>query len=77
MLAEQRAVQPLDEAVGLGSLDAHGAVRDAFELEEQLVRMPVGPAAERAAAVGEHGGDLGVTPCTPPEETRMSSGTGF
>ncbi len=48
------------EKDGLRPLDPGGAVLDAFELEEQLVGVPAGPAAVFAAVVGEHGGDLGT-----------------
>ena len=51
VLVEQGAVQALDDAVGLRPLDPGLAVLDALELEEQLVGMAVGPAAELAAVV--------------------------
>jgi hypothetical protein len=47
-------------AVGLRPLDPGGAVLDGLELEEELIRMLVGAAAELAAVVGEHDVDLGV-----------------
>lgn len=46
VFVEERPVEALDEAVGLGPADAGGAVLDAFELEEELVGVPVGAAAE-------------------------------
>jgi hypothetical protein len=39
VLVEERAVQPLDDAIGLWPLDPGGAVLDLFELQEQLVRI--------------------------------------
>src|SRR5262249_3630177 len=45
VLVEQRAVQPLDDTVRLRALDPGGAVLDVLELQKQLVRMLVGPAA--------------------------------
>ena len=45
-------MQALGEAVGLGSTDPRGAV-----LEEQLVGMTVGAAAELASVVAQDGGD--------------------
>ncbi len=41
----------LDEAVRLRPLDACGSVLDAFELEEQLVRVPAGSTEDLAKAV--------------------------
>ena len=46
VLIEQCPVHALDEAVGPGSADLGGAVLDVRELEEQLVGMTVGAAAE-------------------------------
>lgn len=57
VLVEQGSVQALDKAVGLRALDLCGAVLDLLELEEQLIRVPVGPAAELPAVIGEHRGD--------------------
>ena len=51
VLVEKGAVQTLDDAVGLRPADPGAFVLDAFELEEQLVGMAVGPAAELAAIV--------------------------
>lgn len=39
-------MQPLHEAVLRRPLDARGAVLDDFEMEGQLMRVPVGPIAE-------------------------------
>jgi len=60
VLVEERAVQALDVAVGLRAAHLGGAVLDLLELQEQLVGMAVGPAAELAAVVREHGGDPGA-----------------
>ena len=60
VLVEQGAVQAFDDAVRLRSPDPGGAVLDLFQLQEQLVGMPVGPAAELAAVVGQHGLDPGL-----------------
>ena len=49
VLVEQRAVEALDDAFGLGPLHPGEALVDAFELEKELVGMAVGPAAELAA----------------------------
>src|SRR5512139_2149530 len=46
VFVEQGAMEALDDAVGLWPLHAGLAMRDALELEEQLVGMAVGPAAE-------------------------------
>lgn len=46
-------MQALDDAVGLRPLDPGLAVLDALELQEQLVGMLVGPAAELAAVVAQ------------------------
>jgi len=54
VLIQQSAVQPLDNAVGLGPTDPGPLVLDAFELEEQLVWMLVWAAAEFAAIVAQH-----------------------
>jgi hypothetical protein len=53
-------VQSLDDAVGLRALDPSRAMLDLLELQEQLVRMLVGPPAELAAVVGQHGVDRGA-----------------
>ena len=55
VLVEQRAMEALDDAVGLRPLHAGLAVLDALELEEQLVGMVVHAASELAAVVGQHG----------------------
>ena len=60
MLVEQRSVAALDDAVGLRAVDPRGAVFDPLQLQEQLVGVLVGPAAELAAIVGEYSFDLGV-----------------
>lgn len=57
VLVEQRAVQPLDEAVALRPTDACGAVSNAFELQEQFVGMLIRATAELAAVVGQDGVD--------------------
>ena len=53
VFVEHGAVEALDDAVRLRSPDLGGVVFDLLKLQEQLVRMPVGPAAEFAAIVGE------------------------
>ena len=50
-------MEAFDDAVRLRAPDLGLAVLDAFELEEQLVGMAVGPAAELAAIVREYGLD--------------------
>jgi hypothetical protein len=45
VLVEKRAVQPLDNTVGLRTLDPAGAVLDFLERQEQLVGVLVGPPA--------------------------------
>ena len=52
---QQRAVHALDEAVGPRCGDLRGAVFDAFQCQQQFVRMLLGFAAELAAVVGEDG----------------------
>ena len=54
---QQGAVESLDEAVGLWPTHARGSVFDAFQLQEQFVGVAVGPPAELAAIVAEHGLD--------------------
>ena len=51
MLVEQRAVQSFHDPVALRPADPGGLVGDAFQLEEQLVGVLIGPAAELAAIV--------------------------
>jgi hypothetical protein len=46
---EQGAVEALDDAIRLRPLHASLAMLNALELEEQLVGMAIGPAAELAA----------------------------
>ena len=58
VLFEERAVEPLDEAVGLGSADLRGAVLDVLELQEELVGVLVGSAAVLAAVVAQDRPDL-------------------
>ena len=57
VLVKQGTVEALDDAVGLWTLDAGLAVLDALELEELLIGMAIGPAAELAAIVREYGLD--------------------
>jgi hypothetical protein len=45
---EQRAMQTLDNAVGLRTLDPRRAVLDFLELQEQFVGMLIGPPAKLA-----------------------------
>src|SRR5271166_1154933 len=51
VLVEQRAVQALDDAVGLRTFDPRGAVLDLLQLQEQLVGVLVRSAAKLAAIV--------------------------
>lgn len=60
VLVEQGAVEAFEVAVALRAADPGGAVSDAFELEEELVGVLVGPAAEFAAVVGKDGFDGGL-----------------
>jgi hypothetical protein len=53
-LVVDRAVETLDEAVGLWASDLGAAVLDAVEVEIELVGVLVGP-AELPAVVGQHG----------------------
>lgn len=59
VLVEQGSVEAFEESVALRASDLGRAVRDAFELQEQFVRVLVGSAAELAAIVREHGLDGG------------------
>lgn len=54
VLVEQGSVQPFDDAVGLRPLHLGAAVRDALQLQEQLVGVAVLAAAELAAIVGQY-----------------------
>ena len=49
VLVEKRAMQALDNTVGLGPFDPGGAVLNVFELQEQFVRVMVGAPAELTA----------------------------
>jgi hypothetical protein len=60
VLVEQRSVQPFDNSVRLRAFDARGSVLDLLDLEEQLVGVLVGSAAELATIVGQDHLDLGV-----------------
>lgn len=53
MLIQQRAVHPLHEAVRLGPSDAGGAVLDLLKLEEQFLRMGIGPSTELPPVIRE------------------------
>ena len=59
VFVEHSAGQPLDDTARRRAFDRGGAMLDLLELQEQLVGMPVAPAAEFAAVVGEHGLGLG------------------
>ena len=50
---QQGAVEAFEVAVNLWLANLRGAVFDAFELEEKLVRMLVAPAAGLASVVGK------------------------
>ncbi len=56
-LLEERAVHPLDEAVGARHPHACGPMLDVLDTEERFVGMLLGAAAEFAAVVGEDGAD--------------------
>src|SRR5512146_1835442 len=60
MLIQQGSVQPFDKAVALWSPDLRGPVLDLFQLQEEFVRMVVGPTAKLPAIVREDGGDAGI-----------------
>ena len=60
VLIQERPVQLLDEAVGLGPPDPGRPVRDTLGLEEQLVRMAVFATAEFPPVVVQHRGDRGL-----------------
>jgi len=57
MLVQQRPVKALDKAVALWPANFGGTMLDPFELQEQLVGVPVGAPAKLAAIVGEDRGD--------------------
>src|SRR5437588_12156994 len=54
-LVEQRAIHPLDEAVGPRRVHARRAVLDAFHAEQELVRMRLGSTTELPAVVEYEG----------------------
>ena len=54
VLVEQRAVEPLHDTVRLGPVDLGGAMLNVLELQEQLVGVAVGSAAELPSVVREH-----------------------
>lgn len=60
VLVKQRAMQPFDDAGGLRAFDADGVVLDLLQLQEEFVGLLVGPSAEFAAIVGQHGFDFCV-----------------
>lgn len=60
VLVEQRAAQPLDDAVRLGPLDPGDAVLDLLELQELIVGVAIRPAIKLLAVVGENGLDAGA-----------------
>ena len=43
VLIEQGTMRPLDEAIALRATDLGGAMLNPFELQEQLIRVVVGP----------------------------------
>src|SRR5262249_23005310 len=56
-LVEQRAVHPLNEAVGPRRVHARGAMLNAFQAQQQLVGMERGSPAKLAAVVSQDGAD--------------------
>lgn len=60
VLVQKRAVQPLDNPVELGPPDLGGPVLDLLQMQERLVRVMVGPAAERATVAEHHDLDPGL-----------------
>ncbi len=60
VFVEQGAVQAFDVTVRLWPSDLCGSMLNLFELQEQLVGMAVGPAAEFPSVVGKNRGDRGV-----------------
>jgi hypothetical protein len=60
MFVEHSAMKAFDDAVGLRPSDFGRLVLDLFELQEELVRMLVRPAAEFAPIVREHRLDHGL-----------------
>ncbi len=55
VFVEQGTVEAFQKAVALRPTDLCCAMFGAFELQEQLVWVLVGPAAELPAIIGEHG----------------------
>jgi hypothetical protein len=60
VLVEKRAVEALDDAVGLWTFDTGGAVFDVLELQVEFIGVLVGSSAELAAIVTENNLDLGI-----------------
>jgi len=58
VLIEEGFVESFHEAVALWPTDFGGSMFNAFELEENLVGVPVGPTAVLPAVVTEHSFDL-------------------
>ena len=58
VLVKQRAVQALDEAIGLRATHPGGAMFDAFELQEEFVRVPVRTSAELSSVARREEGLL-------------------
>lgn len=57
VLVKKGPVQSLNKAVALRPPNLRGAMFDALQLQEELVRVLVGPAAELATVIAEDGGD--------------------
>lgn len=57
---QEGTVQAFDVAVGLRAANLGGAVLDLLELQEQLIGMFVGPAAELSSVVRQYRGDPGI-----------------
>jgi hypothetical protein len=60
VLVEKGAVEAFDDAVGLGPLDARGAVFDVLKLQVEFKGVLVRPSAELTAIVRQHDFSLGV-----------------
>lgn len=60
VLVQECAVEAFHKAVALGPAHPGGAVLDAFELQEQLIRVDIRPAAILAAVVAEDGLNWGL-----------------
>jgi hypothetical protein len=55
MLIQKGSVKTLYEAVALGTLHPRSSMFDAFELQEQLIGMPICSATEFSAVIAQDG----------------------